>query len=83
MNPAKAVAVVTFPILLAGLIHLKLRKLLLQTALYPLALLQGEAEFIEPRSIDNPFDDRDFPTLRNAIDPHKLDPDLHLQLRCQ
>lgn len=63
MNPAKAVAVVTFPILLAGLIHLKLRKLLLQTALYPLALLQGEAEFIEPRPVDDALDNCDFPTL--------------------
>lgn len=83
MNPAKAIAVVTFPILLAGLIRLKLCQLLLQTALYRLSFPQGEAEVVETRSIDNPFDDCDFPTLRNAIDPDKLDPDVHPQLRCQ
>lgn len=47
MNPANAVA--TFPILQAGWILLKLRKLLLQTALYRFAFLQGDAEFVEPR----------------------------------
>lgn len=47
MNPAKAVTVVTFPILLIGLIRLKLRKLPLQTALYRLAFLEGEAVLVE------------------------------------
>lgn len=47
MNPANAVA--TFPILQAGWILLKLRKLLLQTGLYRFAFLQGDAEFVEPR----------------------------------
>jgi hypothetical protein len=83
MNPSKMVAVVTFPILLAGLIRLKLRKLLLQAALYRLAFLQREAEFVEPRSVDDALDNCDFPTLWNAIGPDKLDPDIHLQLRCQ
>jgi hypothetical protein len=41
MNPVKAATVVTFPIVLAGLIHLKLRKLFLQAALYHLAFCQG------------------------------------------
>jgi len=41
MNPLITVAVVTFPIMLAGLIHLKLRKLLLDAELYRLAFLQG------------------------------------------
>ncbi len=77
MNPAKAVAVVTFPILVAGLIRLKLCQLLLQTALYRFAFPQRKAEVGETRSIDNPFDDSDLPTLRKAIDPDKLDPDVH------
>ncbi|OKP76384.1 hypothetical protein BTE77_16330 [Ensifer adhaerens] len=69
MNPAQAIAVVTFPILLAGLVRLKLCQLLLQTALYRLAFAQLQADVLGARSIDNPFDDCDFPTLRNAIDP--------------
>lgn len=81
MNPAQAIAVVTFPILLAGLVRLKLCQLLLQTALYRLAFAQLQADVLGARSIDNPFDDCDFPTLRNAIDPDKLDPDVHPQLR--
>lgn len=39
MNSTNAMAVATFSILLAGLIRLKLCHLLLQTALYRLALL--------------------------------------------
>lgn len=81
MNPLMTVAVVTFPIMLAGLIHLKLRKLFLQAALYRLAFLQGQAEVIEPRSLDHAFDNRDFPTLSDAISPDQLDHDIHLQLR--
>ena len=80
MNPVKAVAVVTFPIVLAGLIHLKLRKLFLQAALYRLAFLQGQAEVIEPRSLDHAFDNCNFPTLSTAIGPDQLDHDIHLQL---
>jgi len=41
MNPVRTVTVVTFPIMLAGLIHLKLRELLLYAVLYRLAFLQG------------------------------------------
>lgn len=53
----------TFPIVLAGLIHLKLRKLFLQAALYHLAFLKGQAEVIESRSLDHAFDNCNFSTL--------------------
>ncbi len=77
MNPAEAVAVVAFPIQLAGLINLNLGQLLLQTALYRLAFLQGEAEVVEARSVDNTIDDCDFPTLWSVIGADNLNPDLH------
>lgn len=80
MNPVKAATVVTFPIVLAGLIHLKLRKLLLQAALYRPAFCQGEAERVEPHSVDTAVDDRNLSTLRNAIGADNLNPDLHPQL---
>jgi hypothetical protein len=79
MTPTKAVASVTFPILLARLIHLNLGELLLQTALYRLAFLQGEAEVVETRSVDTAVDDCNLPTLPNAIGPDNLNPDLHPQ----
>ena len=69
MNLLTAATVVTFPIVLAGLIHLKLRKLFLQAALYHLAFLKGQAEFIESRSLDHAFYNCDFSTLTNAIGP--------------
>jgi hypothetical protein len=81
MNSTNAIAVATFSILLAGLIRLKLCHLLLQTGLYRLALLQGKAEIVETSSIYSPFDGCHFPTLRNSIDPDKLYPDVHSQLR--
>lgn len=80
MNPAKAATVITFPILLTGFIRLKLRELLLQTALYRLAFLHREAELVETRSVDTAVDDCNLPTLRNAIGADNLNPDLHPQL---
>jgi hypothetical protein len=82
MNPAKAVAFVTFPILPTGLIRLKLRQLLLKTALYRLASLQREAEVAETRSVDIALDTCNLPTLRNVSDADNLNPD-HPQLRHQ
>jgi hypothetical protein len=35
-----------------------------------LAFLQGEAEAVEARSVDDALDNCDFPTLWNAISPH-------------
>ena len=63
MNPAKAATVITFPILLTGFIRLKLRELLLQTALYRLAFLHREAELVETRSVDTAVDDCNLPTF--------------------
>ena len=80
MNPLKAATVVTFPIVLAGLIHLKLRKLFLQAALYRLAFCQGKAERVETHSVDTAVDGCNFSTLRNAIGADNLNPDLHPQL---
>jgi|GEM_PF-1631287 len=77
MNPLKAATVVTFPIVLAGLIHLKLRKLFLQAALYRLAFCQGKAERVETHSVDTAVDGCNFSTLRNAIGADNLNPDLH------
>lgn len=79
MNPAKAATVVTIPILLTGLIRLKLGELLLQAALYRLAFLQREAELVETRSVDIAVDGCNLPTLRNAIGADNLNPDLHIQ----
>lgn len=50
-EPSKAVAFLTFQILVAGFICLKLCQLILQTALYRLAFLQSEAEIVEERSV--------------------------------
>lgn len=80
MNPVKAATVMTFPILPTGLIRLKLRELLLQTALYRLAICQGEAERVETHSVDTAVDGCNFSTLRNAIGADNLNPDLHPQL---
>jgi hypothetical protein len=79
MNPVKAIAVVTFPIVLAGLIPLELRKLFLQAASYRLVFLQGQAEVIEPRCPDHAFDNCDFPKLSNPISRAWLN-HIHLQL---
>lgn len=80
MNSASWVAIETLPILLTGSIHLNLGELFLQTALYRLAFLQREAEVVEACSVDDAIDDCDFPTLRYAIGPNNLRPDLHAQL---
>ncbi|MGX5845024.1 hypothetical protein ACWGTI_30565 [Mesorhizobium sp. ArgA1] len=61
----------------ASVAHLRVRKEGMQTALYRFAFPQGEAEVVETPSIYNPFDDCDLPALRKAIDPDKLDPDVH------
>lgn len=42
--------------------------------LYTLALLQTEAEIVEPRLIDLARDADDFPTLRHAVRVHQFDP---------
>ncbi|ASP94024.1 hypothetical protein CDO25_23630 (plasmid) [Sinorhizobium meliloti] len=80
MNSASWVAIETLPILLTGSIHLNLGELFLQTALYRLAFLQREAEVVEACSVDDAIDDCDFPTLRYAVGPNNLRPDLHAQL---
>lgn len=51
-----------FPILPAGLVGLKLRQFLLQTELYFVAFLRGEAEIIETSSIGDPSNVGNFST---------------------
>jgi hypothetical protein len=80
VNLARAIAVLALPITLGGLIRLKLRQLLLQMQLNFFGFFEGKAKIVETSLIDTSPNVGNFATLSNAVHPHKLDGDDHLQL---
>jgi hypothetical protein len=70
-----------YPIYPTSLIHLKLRKLALKTAVYLLAFVEREPKILEPRACYVANDTCDFPTLWHAISADQFLPDILPQLR--